>query len=248
MEQIKDFVYTSDSSISHFENLQLQNCSTHNNIAHQELFKSIDEFAKRVVRDLHNSFSTELFQSNQLNIISDEMTIENLILSNMREQGHKISNLNNPEMIYRAFSFIRPSNLLPLYKNRLYLIKQLGVTESGKVNTYVLNPYFFGFKICFDIFVNSLFCPDLDGTLEAGLVKILADKYGSEYEEMYEYVNHTLFDFANDGKNNGDKKDETFIAGVMTMSGISHDKIFYDFIYESAMITAASNAEINQIK
>jgi hypothetical protein len=44
-------------------------------------FITIDEFAKRVIKDIENSYSKELFDSNQLNIISDEKTIEQLILT-----------------------------------------------------------------------------------------------------------------------------------------------------------------------
>jgi hypothetical protein len=244
MEKIKDFIYSDNPRLSSIENLKLKNRSNHDNELHQVLFNSIDEFAKRVIKDIENSFSKELFDSNQLNIISDEKTIEELILSSLRNQGHNVTGFNNPEMIYRAFNFIKPSNLLPQYNNKLYLIKQLGISESGKQTNYVINPFFFSFKISFDIFITSLFCSETDETLEEGLVKILTDKYGDEFKDIYEYVAYTSNKFITEGKRNGDQEDETFIVGVKTISGINSNKIFYNFIYESAMIRASQKARI----
>jgi hypothetical protein len=244
MEKIKEFIYSDNPRLSRIENLKLKNRSNHDNELHQVLFNSIDEFAKRVIKDIENSYSKELFDSNQLNIISDEKTIEQLILTSLKNQGHNVTSLNNPEMVYRSFNFIKPSNLLPQYNNKLYLIKQLGISESGKQTNYVINPFFFGFKISFDIFITSLFCSETDETLEEGLVTILSDKYGEEFKDIYEYVAYTSNKFANEGKRCGDQEDETFIAGVKTISGINSHKVFHNFIYESAMITASQKARI----
>jgi len=244
MEKIKEFIYSENPRLSRLENLKLKNRSNHDNELHQVIFNSIDEFAKRVVKDIDNSYHKEIFDSNQLNIISDEHTLEQLIISSLKSQGHKVTTLNNPEMIYRAYNFIKPTNLLPQYNNKLYLIKQLGVNESGKQVNYVINPFFFGFKISFDIFITCLFCTESDETLEDGLVKILSDKYGGEFKDIYEYVANTSIKFANEGKRRGDQEDETFIAGVQTISGINSHKIFHNFIYESAMITASQKARI----
>lgn len=244
MEKIKEFIYSDNPRLSRIENLKLKNRSNHDNELHQALFNSIDEFAKRVIKDIENSYSKELFDSNQLNIISDEKTIEQLILTSLKNQGHNVTSLNNPEMVYRAFNFIKPSNLLPQYNNKLYLIKQIGISESGKQTNYVINPFFFGFKISFDIFITSLFCSETDETLEEGLVTILSDKYGAEFKDIYEYVAYTSNKFANEGKRCGDQEDETFIAGVKTISGINSHKVFHNFIYESAMITASQKARI----
>lgn len=244
MEKIKDFIYSENPRLSRMENLKLKNRSNHDNELHQVLFNSIDEFAKRVIKDIENSFHKELFDSNQLNIISDEPTIEQIIISSLKNQGHHVTSLNNPEMIYRAFNFIKPSNLLPQYNQKLYLIKQLGISESGKQVNYVINPFFFGFKICFDIYITSLFCSESDETIEDGLVKILIDKYGEEFKDIYDYVAYTANKFANEGRRRGDQEDETFIAGVQTISGINSKKIFHNFIYESAMITASQKARI----
>lgn len=183
-------------------------------------------------------------ETNQLNIISDEKTIEELILISSRNQGYKATSLNNPEMIYRAFNFSKPSNLLPEYNSKIYLIKQLGLTESGKQINYVLNQFFFGFKMCFDIFINSLLCSESDETLEDGLIKIFIHKYGPEFNLIYGYVAYTSNKFANEAKLKGDQEDETFIAGVKTISGISSDKIFHNYIYHPAMLSASSNAQI----
>ena len=241
-EKIKEFIYSKNSSLSDEENLKVQNHSNHENVIHQTLFKVIDEFAKRVVKDIHNSFSNEVFNDNQLNIISDEPSIEELILSGLRRQGHDVKSLNNPEMIYRAFNFVKPSNLLPQYNTKIYLLKQLGISESGKEKTYVINPYFFGFKISFDIFIHSMFCSEYDNDIESSLVKILTDKYGEEFKDIYEYVSYVAGKAAHEGQKKGDKEDETFIAGVKAISGLNNNKIFYNFIYESAILTATQNA------
>lgn len=245
-EKIKNFIYVDNPSLSADENLRIKNRSTHENIIHQAVFNSIDEFARRVVMDLHNTFSAELFNSNQLNIISDEYSIEQLILNSLKNQGHKITTLNNPEMIYRGFNFVKPPNLLPLIFMKLYLIKQKGISASGQEINYVINPFFFGFKISFDIFITNLFCSKYSENLEEGLIKILTDKYGADYKEIYDYVAHNASKFANEGKRKGDQNDETFIAGVQTFSGITNPKIFHDFIYESAMLTA--HQKINILK
>ena len=128
-EKIKDFLYPDNPNLAKDENLKIHNRSNHENMLHQTIFFSIDQFAKRVIKDIHNSFSKKIFQSNQLNLVSDEPTIEQLITSSFRDKGHQVTKLNNPEMIYRAFNFIKPSNLLPEFNSKLYLIKQLGISE-----------------------------------------------------------------------------------------------------------------------
>jgi hypothetical protein len=194
--------------------------------------------------DLHNSYSDELFNSNKLNIISEEYSIEQLILSSLKNQGHEVTTLNNPEMIYKAFNFVKPPNLLPLIFMKLYLIKQKGISDSGQEKNYVINPFFFAFKISFDIFITNLFCSQYSENLEEGLIQILTNKYGDNYKEIYEYVVHNASKYAHEGKRKGDQNDETFIAGVQTISGITNSKIFHDFIYESAMLTAHQRIEI----
>lgn len=238
MEKIQKFIHPENSSLSSEENLRIKNRSNHENDLHQAIFCSIDEFAKRVVKDIHNLHSRKLFDSNQLNIVSDEQTIKNLI------EGQIGGKLNNPEMIYRAFNFVKPPNLLPRYNNKLYLIKQVGINESGMEQTYVLNPFFFGFKVCFDIFMTSLFCSEFDKDLEKGLVKILCDKYGEDYSQVYEYVSYISYSAAQEGAKKGDQEDETFISGVQEISGINDYTVFHNFIYHSASITASSKKDI----
>ena len=242
---IKEFIYVENPRLSSDENLKIQNRSNHDNIIHQALFKSIDEFSKRVIKDLHNSFSDKLFDTNKLNLLSDESTIEKLIINSLRNQGQYVTELKNPEMIYRSFNFLKPSNLLPDFNDKLYLIKQLGITEKGVEKTFVLNPYFFGFKISFDIFINCLFCSDsqFDKELENGLIKILTDKYGEEYKNIYDYVSYVANKYASEGRRKGEDGDETFIEGVQSISGINDDRIFHNFIYESAMLTATSHSK-----
>lgn len=238
MQRIKDFIHPNNSSLTSDENLRIKNRSNHENHIHQALFASIDEFAKRVIKDIHNVHSRKLFDSNKLNVLSDEETITKLI------EGQLGGKLNNPEMIYRAFNFIKPTNLLPRYSNKLTLIKQVGINESGKEQTYVINPYFFGFKVCFDIFMTSMFCSEFDDELEKGLVKILSDKYGEEYNEVYEYVSYISYSAAQNGLEKGDQEDETFIAEVQKISGLDNYSIFHNFIYQSASMTASSRRKV----
>ena len=238
MQKIERFIHPDNSSLTTEENLQIKNRSNHDNQVHQAIFCSIDEFAKRVVKDVHNLHSKKLFESNRLNIVSDEQTITKLIEDQF---GGK---LNNPEMIYRAFNFIKPPNLLPRYNNKLYLIKQVGINESGIEQNYVINPFFFGFKVCFDIFMTALHCFQFDETLENGLVRILTDKYGEEYKDIYEYVAYISYTAAKEGAKKGDQEDETFISEAQKISGINDYTIFHNFIYHSASITANSKAEI----
>jgi hypothetical protein len=145
-EKIKEFIYTNNSNLSDEENLKVENHSNHENVIHQALFNAIDKFSKRVLKDIHNSFSDVIFSDSQLNIISDESSIEKLIISGLRRQGHNLGSLNNPEMVYRAFNFVKPSNLLPQYNTKIYLLKQLGISDSGKEKMYVINPYFLDLK------------------------------------------------------------------------------------------------------
>jgi hypothetical protein len=237
-EKIEKFVYVNNPALSTQENLRLKNRSSNGNIIHQAVFNSIDEFAKQVIIDLHNEYSNDLFESNQLNIVSDEESIVALIEFGLKKDGEEKAKLANPEMIYRAFNFIKPPTLLPLIFMKLYLLKQKGVSVSGEEKNYVLNPFFFGFKISLDIYITSMFCADYSEKLEENLVNILTDKYGSEYREIYDYVSHNAYKFAIEGKRKGDQNDETFIAGVQSISGIANDKIFHDIIYESAMISS----------
>ena len=238
MEKIKNFIHPENTSLSSEENSRIKNRSNNENNLYQAIFCSIDESAKRVLKDVQNLHSKKLFDSNQLNIVSDEQTIKKLI------EGQLGAELNNSEMIYRAFNFIKPPNLLPRYNNKLYLIKQVGITESGIEQTYVLNPFFFGFKVCFDIFITSLFCSEFDKELEKGLVEILCDKYGEDYSQIYEYVSDISYSAAQEGGKNGDQEDETFISGVQRISGINDYDVFHNFIYHSASITASSRREI----
>lgn len=242
MNKIKEFVHLNNARLSQEDNIRVKNRSDHENTIHQALFNVIDEFAKRVVKDINNSFSKSMFETNRLNIVADEKTIENVIIESLKRQGHDVKSLNNPEMIYRAYNFIKPDSLLPAFNNKLILIKQLGIDESGDEISYVINPYFFGFKLSFDIFINSLFIEKSDPTIEKGLVSILKDKYGEEFGEIYKYVSYIAGKSINEGRAKGDQEDETFIKGVKSISGIEDDKIFYNFIYESAMMTATNNA------
>lgn len=244
MEKIKEFVYSENKRLSDFENLKLKNRSNYNNHIHQAVFNAIDEFALRVMKDMQNLVSEDLMKSNSLGIISDEKGIEETIAATLRAKGHKVSTLENPEMIYRAFNFYKPDNLLPHFNHKLYLIKQRGFTETGIGKNYFINPYLFGFKICFDIFINSLFATREDPTLEKGLVKILIDKYGDEYEEMYDYVSQITHRFMMEGGEKDDENDETLKAGVIKISGITSEKIFHNFIYHTAMLTSHNNVKV----
>ncbi|HVU54577.1 MAG TPA: hypothetical protein VHD83_05950 [Puia sp.] len=242
-EKIKEFIYVDNPSFSSLENMVMHNRSNHDDPVHQALFYAIDGFAKRVVRDLHNTNGDTLFRSNQLNIVSDEATIKNVIEAGVKNMGYKTGALNNPEMIYRAFNFARPANLLPNYITKLYLIKQKGLSASGVETNYVLNPYFFGFKISLDIFLTNLFCGNYYEGLETGLVKILTDKYGMEYKDLYENVSYVAAHGARESKRKGEENDTSFIDHIQSISGIESRDIFFRFIYESGMITSQQRAK-----
>lgn len=242
--KIKEFLFDENPNLSYEENLRIQNKSDHNVFIHQAIFNAIERFTYRVIRDIFNTNSNRLFEDNHLNIISDEKTIEEVIVSSLSDQGHTVKSLNNPEMIYRAYNFIKPDNLLPKFNEKLYLIQKLGITEENNKMKFVINPYFFGFKISFDIFINSLMAYNADETMEDGLKTILRDKYGEEYERIYDYVSYICKVGSGKGQKNGDQADETFIEYVQAISGINDDKIFYNFIYESAMITSTEHAKI----
>lgn len=242
--KIKEFKKVSFPNLTSFENIKIQNRSNHPNEMHQVIFTSIEDFVLRVIKDIHNIHSTKLFKDNYLNIVSDEATIEEFLISGLKEKGMKVTSLNNPEMIYRAFNFIRPDNLIPKFNSKLYLIKQLGINETGKETTYVLNPYFFGFKISLHIYVNCLLCNQFDKELQAGLLKILTDKYGDEYGYIYDYVSNISNSYGLRGRQKGDEEDETFIEGIKSISGLEDDEIIQHFVYEPAMILATSNHKI----
>lgn len=241
MSKIKEFIYPSNPRLDVIENIKLKNRSDHENFIHQGLFNVIDEFAKRVVKDLYNDFSNILFESNQLNIVAEERVIENIIVDSLKRRGHEINKFPNSEMVCKAYNFVKPKSLLPSYNNKLYLIQQLGIDDSGNELNYVLNPYFFGYKLSFDIFIHSVFLKKHDETLENGLLAILSDKYGQDFVEIYKYVSHMARKFGNLGRINGDQEDETFIKGMQSISGIEDEVIFHNYIYESAMITSQNN-------
>ena len=243
-DKIKEFIGVQNPSFSSLENMVLNNRSDHEDPIHHALFYSIDQFAKQVICDLHNTNADTLYASNQLNIVSDEAAIAELIAKGVKEKGIKPGVLNNPEMIYKAFNFVRPINLLPNYVSRLYLIKQRGISESGIEKDYVINPYFFGFKISLDIFLTNVFCSSYSQGLEEGLIKILSDKYGTDYTDLYQNVSYVALHAAKEGKIKGDQKDETFISWLQAISGINDRKLFFNFIYESGTISAQSKIKI----
>lgn len=242
--KVKEFIYPENSNLSHYDNLKIANRSDFDNFLHQAIFNSIDCLSKRFIKDLHNNYGKEIFESNMLNLVSDETTIEAAIISGLKQQGIMANTLRNPEMIYRAYNFIKPGTLLPEFSKKLYLIQQLGIDEFGVETKYVLNPVFFGFKLSFDLYINALFCSEHSEEFELGMKSILVDKYGEEFGEIYDYVSYVGGKAAYEGRQKGDKEDETFIDGVMTISGIENKTIFHNFIYESAMITAGNHAKI----
>lgn len=245
-EKIKEFIYVNNPSLSDLENIVLNNRSTHDEPVHQAFFYSIDKFAKQVICDLHNTNGNVLFASNQLNIVSEEDVIRGMIIKQLQAQGVDNAVLNNPEMIYRAFNFVRPANLLPNFVSKLYLIKQKGISEYDVEKNYVINPYFLGFKISLDIFLTNAFCsPHYDG-LEKGLVQIFSDKYGEEYKSLYENVSYVAMHAIKEGRRKNDQRDETLIAWLQEISGINDKKLFYNFMYESGMLTA--NAKLESLK
>ena len=110
MEKIKKFLFPDNLALTKEENIRIKNRSNHDNIAYQTFFCSIDEFAKGVVLDIHNYHSVSLFEANNLNLLSDERTIANMLLGQPNASGHSVNKISNPEMIYKAFRFVKPSN------------------------------------------------------------------------------------------------------------------------------------------
>ena len=86
----------------------------------------------------------------------------------------------------------------------------------------------------------SEYCKDLEG----GLLKILSDKYGNDYVDMYKYAEIVLRKFAQQGRINKDEKDETFKLGLKSICGIIDDRLFHNFIYDSAMKFMEYNVNI----
>lgn len=146
--------------------------------------------------------------------------------------------LANPEIIYRGFNFVKPATLLPNYQNKLYLIKQIGETETGEVQLYLINPYFFAFKLSFDLFIIIAYFQDTIDGLKEGLVAILEDKYGREFVNIFNYVSYVSYEAAKIGNMNGDENDETLIKKVQEISGIVNEKIHYEFVYHSSVLSA----------
>jgi hypothetical protein len=235
-KRIKHFTHPVNTDLTDDENLRVYNRSSHNNIIHQIVFQSADKFAKRVVKDLFNSNRETLFDDNMLNIILKESLVKKLPEKEITEKNGKSSSLSNPEMIYRGL--VKPATLLPNYQNELYPIRQIGETEIGEVKLYLINPYFFAFKLSFDLFIIITYCQDAIKGLKEGLLAILEDKYGSDFVDIFNYVSDVSYEAVKIGNEKGDEKDETLIKKVQEISGIVNDRINYEFIYNSSLMSA----------
>ena len=214
-----------------------------NNTDFEAIFEVLDLLVKEGITDcaMDNSISEVIFNSNKLRLLSDEKTIEKIIIDSIKNSGHNIAYLSNPEVIYRAFNFYKPGNLLPQFNEKLYLIIHEYLEDS---NTYVLNPYFFGFKISVLIYITAVFSDDYDGSIAKSFVKLLTKKYGHEYEVIYNYVSNLADDLIDEGKKRNDQNDETLIAGLMKISGIDSFDIFCDLVYWPAMINGPATAKM----
>lgn len=243
MEKIINFASVDIMSISTEENLKLKNNSNHDNLIHQFIFNEIDEFSKDVIRNLANDHSESLFQSNNLSLISEQKEIERLIEETFRSQGIPITCVENPELISTVFKFEKPDSLLPDFKTKLSSVKQLGISESRASTSYLLNPYFFGYKLSIDIFLTSLYCGEICKDLTEGLILILMDKYGIEYMHLFKYVSGIANKYLIESRLRGDENDESFISGIKTISGIYSDDIFKRYIFNSGIILATRNLD-----
>lgn len=230
-------------SISTEENLKLKNNSNHDNLIHQFIFNEIDEFSKDVIKNLANDHSESLFQSNSLSLVSEQKEIERIIEETFRSQGIPITCVENPELISTVFKFEKPDSLLPDFKAKLSSIKQLGISESGASTSYLLNPYFFGYKLSIDIFLTSLYCNEKCKDLNPGLILILIDKYGIEYMHLYKYVSEIASKYLIEGRLKGDKNYEAFISGIKSISGIFDEDIFKRYVFNAGLILADQNLE-----
>lgn len=242
-ERIKQFIYPTNSDLDDVENLRVYNRSSNDNINYQIIFQEADKFAKRVVKDLFNTKRETLFEDNMLNVLVEEELIKKILEEKVADKKSKPSSLSNPEMIYRVFNFVKPPTLLPAFQNKLYLIKQIGETESGEVKLYLINPYFFAFKLSFDLFLISVYCHETIDGLREGLESILEDKYGVEFVGIFNYVSYICFEAVKIGIENGDENDETLIKKVQEISGIIDEKTHYEFIYNSSVLSANSIKE-----
>jgi hypothetical protein len=247
-ERIKHFIYPVNTDLNDDENLRVYNRSSHDNIIHQIVFQSADKCAKTIVKDLFNTQRETLLSENMLNVIAEENEIKEFLEKEISEKNGKPSSLSNPEMIYRSFNFAKPATLLPIYQNELYLIKQIGETETGEVKLYLINPFFFAFKLSFDLFIIMTYFKDTTDELVEGLLIILEDKYGSEFVDIFNYVSDICYEAIQIAIQKGDEEGETLIKKLQEISGIVNDKIHYEFIYNSSFLSAISMREkINKL-
>ncbi len=145
MKKIREFVSNVPTGISEVEKARLLNNSSHSDDVCQVIFNKIDEFVYTTVRDISNDHANTLFSDNLLTLVSDAETIEKAILDTLKKQGHVTTSINNPEILYKAYNFHKPDNLLPFFNHKLINIKKVGISEDGKQIEYILNPYFFNF-------------------------------------------------------------------------------------------------------
>jgi hypothetical protein len=246
-EKIIDFIYIDNAGLTTEENLKIKNRSDHDNILHHLIFNKIDEWVKRIIKDINNIENTrKTFFANQLTVVADEDSVVEYFSNKAKEKvaNFKGFNSQNIGMLYRGTQFVKPSNLLPEYNNKLYLIKQKGTSESGRETNYLLNPFFFGFKMSLDIFQHTLYVKDFCGEeikdyeLEEGLIKIFTDKYGIEYEDIYETVKYHIHIGAAAGRHFKDETDEILMKHLITISGVVDMPLFKSVLFDTSIMTA----------
>lgn len=233
---MKKFIYSFNERLTEEQNIKLLNRSNNDNSFHQGLFYNLDWWSRETLRFFDNSHSKYLFDSNKLNILSDESTIEKAIIDSAKQQGHQVNRLNNPEMIYRAYNFIKPYNLLPMFDDKLELINQLGLDEYDQEINYLINPYFFGFHLSYQILINSIAFSTYDPTVQSGLIEILKDKYGYKFASIHHFVAQTAMKSIKQIKgSNFDFEDPSFLKCIHSISGIEDYDIFYQYVHVATM-------------
>ena len=180
------------------------------------LFCELEEQVKKSITELHNAQAPLIFEANGLCLVSsDEFTFN---------KNHK---------------FLKPNNLLPLYKDELSPIKFSGTLNHSQERDFLLNPYFFGFLISYNIYIHSLHCAQYEENLDEQFVDLLIAKFGNEFKLLYDYVAYSCYESylkAEKLKDINDRKDEKFTSEILNISGLNDLNTFYTFVHYPTMI------------
>ena len=236
IHKIENFISRTDSSLDELENVLLFNSSTYKEPTTNYIYFLIENFVLNGIIAIENKFGEDIFRENRLNTFLDEDSIKNALLNDLRSKGHQVTKINNTQDLYENFSFVKPSNLLPLFSNRLFLIKKIGIGKDEEEHECYLNPYFFGFLMCYNIhMVSALSQINKNSWLAQGLIQIMKDKYGIEMGDIFNYVGQEFYKGVKLGKERHEDNDASFIKTVFEISGIPKIEIFKEIIFKPAV-------------